>query len=825
METALKLAELKAAFLKEWPLERLEKMSLEEYSNTEQTSFCYWLEYKTRPLGSAGGGSSFNHGIYKMKRPTKSSKESQKNDGEYAWQAKYGETAAEAFKNVRQIIYAAALAGKEHRLADLADLDYGEALRRKIAFLYSDYKVVNTFKQEDLVLAAQAFGYDGEDLSYSSLNNYLLAQKGEQDFFAFGETLWDWKIKNPNPYPKANIEAENRLIKMLRKISRAEASLLFNLMEQVIEKLNIDRNDPRVMYSLPKSQPVLALTIGQRQVIIYMYEDGLKVYKYIDTRLSMKKWIHSVLNIEELQAQLPVIIASSAKELERTKKTSFAKYNVAELEEALYNAAYKEYIFDLAYATEEENSKQLEKLPEQRLHFPNNQILFGPPGTGKTYNSINYALAILAGVDLEELNAIEKDNNLEKAQQIFSNLNLEGPFTTGREILRAAYAQYKKLGQIQFTTFHQSMSYEDFVEGIKPVLEEEREGNLSYEIKAGIFKQLAQLAAQNYLGENRLHAESSFDAVFAKFLAAWEAHPNMAFSLRRANSEFQIYAIDQEKGRIHFEKASGSRTHYLRIATLKEIFTGERDFNLKEGLGIYYQSILNALEQYATDSKIEAQKNYVLIIDEINRGNISEILGELITLLEEDKRLGQKESLEIVLPYSKDEFSVPPNLYIIGTMNTADRSVEALDAALRRRFSFVEMPPRPELLENILVYGYAMEKLLWTINQRIERLLSKDHLIGHSYFLPIKNAEAPEKELALVVQHKILPLLQEYFYGDFGKIGLVLGQGFVRKEEETQIFAAMDYEPLMEEERFQLIPWAEVDLEMALAQLGLEKEA
>jgi|GEM_PF-1539193 len=825
METALKLAELKADFLKEWPLERLEKMTLEEYSNTVQTSFCYWLEYKTRPLGSAGGGSSFNHGIYKMKSPTKSTKESQKHDGEYAWQAKYGQTAEEAFQNVRQIIYAAALAGKENRLADLAHLDYGEALRRKIAFLYSDYKVVNTFKQEDLVLAAQAFGYDGADLSYSSLNNYLLAQKGAQDFFVFGEMLWDWKIKHPNPYSKANAEAENRLIKMLRKISRVEASLLFNLMEQLIEELDIDRDDPRVMFSLPKSQPVLALTIGQRQVIIYMYEDGLKVYKYIDTRLSMKKWIHSVLNIEELQALLPVIIASSAKELERTKKTSFAKYNVAELEEALYNVAYKEYIFDLAYRGEEENAKQLEKLPERVSIFPNNQILFGPPGTGKTYNSINYALAILAGVDLARLNAIEKQNDLEKAQQIFSELDLEGPFTTGREILQAAYRQYKKLGQIQFTTFHQSMSYEDFVEGIKPVLEEETEGSLSYEIKAGIFKQLAQLAAQNYLGENRLHAESSFDAVFAKFLAAWGAHPNMAFSLRRANSEFQIYAIDQEKGRIHFEKASGSRTHYLSIATLKEIFTGERDFNLKEGLGIYYQSILNALEQYATDSKIEAPKNYVLIIDEINRGNISEILGELITLLEEDKRLGQKESLEVILPYSKEEFSVPPNLYIIGTMNTADRSVEALDAALRRRFSFVEMPPRPELLENTLVYGYAMEKLLLTINQRIERLLSKDHLIGHSYFLPIKTAAEPEKELALVFQNKILPLLQEYFYGDFGKIGLVLGQGFVRKEEEAQIFALIDYEQLMEEERFQLIPWAEVDLEMALAQLGLEKEA
>lgn len=799
METALKLAELKAAFLKEWPLERLEKMSLEEYSDDSGNSFCDWLDTETIELGPVSRGLGHQFGVvfhYVEDEHYCPMEKGWKEKEGYAFPSFWGEGLKTAYETVRAEILRIAKAAENGDWETIAEIKLGsheevylgdkedgkQAFKWKIAFLYDKTNYLPPiFRLDELKAAVKKLGGKAED-NYLANYEYLAKKRGAEDVYRFSEDL--------------------QYLPLIKVLSNYKQQALQQLFEALKEKFPSEKERfPANVVLTIKNEKKIQLNINGGAISELWSKEGDFLRANFDECLV------------ERQAE--------------NKSIAYQPNNVRNLERMVYDINFREKILDkldVQSSTDKEMKKNGPSKSRENKQ-PNNQILFGPPGTGKTYNSINYALAILAGEDLEELNAIEKDNNLEKAQQIFSNLNLEGPFTTGREILRAAYAQYKELGQIQFTTFHQSMSYEDFVEGIKPVLEEEGEGNLSYEIKAGIFKQLAQLAAQNYLGENRLHAESSFDAVFAKFLAAWEAHPNMAFSLRRANSEFQIYAIDQEKGRIHFEKASGSRTHYLRIATLKEIFTGERDFNLKEGLGIYYQSILNALEQYATDSKIEAPKNYVLIIDEINRGNISEILGELITLLEEDKRLGQKESLEIVLPYSKDEFSVPPNLYVIGTMNTADRSVEALDAALRRRFSFVEMPPRPELLENTLVYGYAMEKLLWTINQRIERLLSKDHLIGHSYFLPIKNAEAPEKELALVVQHKILPLLQEYFYGDFGKIGLVLGQGFVRKEEETQIFAAMDYEPLMEEERFQLIPWAEVDLEMALAQLGLEKEA
>ena len=169
----------------------------------------------------------------------------------------------------------------------------------------------------------------------------------------------------------------------------------------------------------------------------------------------------------------------------------------------------------------------------------------------------------------------------------------------------------------------------------------------------------------------------------------------------------------------------------------------------------------------------------------------------MITLIEEDKRLGKEEVLETILPYSKDRFGVPPNLYIIGTMNTADRSVEALDTALRRRFCFQEIPPKPELLENTIQIDeeeFSLKDILKKINERIELLLDKDHLIGHSYFMKVDSLE----KLQAVCQWVGKPLLQEYFFGDHGKIGLIVGKGFIESIKSpsniSKIFADFDYD-------------------------------
>ncbi len=192
--------------------------------------------------------------------------------------------------------------------------------------------------------------------------------------------------------------------------------------------------------------------------------------------------------------------------------------------------------------------------------------------------------------------------------------------------------------------------------------------------------------------------------------------------------------------------------------------------------------------------RMDGARPYAIFIDEINRGNVARIFGELITLLEPDKRLGEDQEVIVTLPYSRTLFGVPSNLYVIGTMNTADRSVEALDAALRRRFAFRELPSKPELLTFAIEGDIDPAQLLRTINRRIQKLRDRDHCIGHAYFMDLKD-EPTLEGLKRVFKQSVVPLLQEYFFGDWGKIGLVLGRDFVRRRDTSAIeFADFDHD-------------------------------
>lgn len=344
---------------------------------------------------------------------------------------------------------------------------------------------------------------------------------------------------------------------------------------------------------------------------------------------------------------------------------------------------------------------------DAKKKLPLNLILYGPPGTGKTHHTVDRALdRLLSKQELKDLT----DGKTDKKQ---------------REALEKKFDELRRLKRIEFITFHQSMSYEDFIEGIKPIT---KGRNVIYKVLPGIFKRICERAEQD----------------------------------------------------------SGN--------------------------------------------------NYVLIIDEINRGNVASIFGELITLIEDNKR----EKLKVKLPYSnKCDFTVPKNLYIIGTMNTADRSVEALDTALRRRFSFEEMMPNSELLQDYTIKTNGFEHctfsdLLDTINKRVEVLKDRDHLIGHSYFM-IKDAEGKDiKELNLSVSDeskilkniffdKIIPLLQEYFYGDYEKILLVLGDGFFEQlMKTTDVTFAVKNPDIPEGIIYQILSKDKVDMAKALKLMSIQ---
>ena len=495
-----------------------------------------------------------------------------------------------------------------------------------------------------------------------------------------------------------------------------------------------------------------------------------------------------------------------------------------------------------------------------------NQIFFGPPGTGKTYHTINEAIKIVDPVFYAN-NAHDR----EKLKERFK--------------LLAIKSADEHQGQIGFTTFHQSFSYEDFVEGIKPVQPEGEDTYLKYEIQEGIFKKICRLA-QDSLDAAEANQMSTFKLSEAEFdqtqfykmslgntqvqedkeifdyclanncisigfgdgydLSGLDEKALRDFGNDKGMDRFPIQALNIFKNYLkignyvlisngnHYVRAIGkvigdyeyvqdspfqNNPTYNHFRKVEWIYK-ERDIPVSE---IYHktlsqQTIYKLIKDEVDKSffiKNEVKdelalpknpKNFVLIADEINRGNVSSIFGELITLIEKDKRAGCDEELSVILPYSKEEFKVPHNVFIIGTMNTADRSIEALDTALRRRFSFRQMLPNPELIategelaENDgFIDDIDVKLLLQTINKRIEKLIDKDHLIGHSYFMGIRSIE----DLKLTFRDKVIPLLEEYFFADYGKIGLVLGETFVKKldDNETEFATFNGYEDFLIDE-------------------------
>ncbi|SHM96417.1 5-methylcytosine-specific restriction enzyme B [Pseudomonas asturiensis] len=377
-----------------------------------------------------------------------------------------------------------------------------------------------------------------------------------------------------------------------------------------------------------------------------------------------------------------------------------------------------------------------------------NQIFFGPPGTGKTYATVEATLQIL-----------------------------DQPFLASHPNDRTAWKkrfdELLDLGDVRFVTFHQSFSYEDFVEGLRASTDEQ--GQLRYEVVPGVFKSLCEAASGEPNGKYRAFKVGDRYGTGYKVTRATpdvvEIEKPQGKHLPIGMSLLNTLASHVDEGTFTLEELGNGRWDKKVPGSILDPFlvNGYKNF-----LPSMVEHMLGKNEEGLFEPSHPQQRSAkVLIIDEINRGNVSRIFGELITLIEPSKRAGADEALEVTLPYSKERFSIPGNVYLIGTMNTADRSLAAMDIALRRRFTFIEVPPSPELLDGVEVEGVAIDELLSVLNLRIEALLDRDHRLGHAYFIPLKDDTTLER-LERIFRGQILPLLQEYFFEDWQRIQWVL---------------------------------------------------
>jgi 5-methylcytosine-specific restriction protein B len=538
----------------------------------------------------------------------------------------------------------------------------------------------------------------------------------------------------------------------IQRFKQDDFDNFIGFLKEIINRFSLNSNDERLVFNIHSKRGHLSFTVGQRYCFMlsknekngkfgFLSKDKLYEFSEQFSGNLPRPWFTHTNDYHLIDAQKDNIFKGIEIELNRAPKSGYRKFNKPEFENFVLNSGFN--FVNMAGTITADIQ-------------PVNQILYGPPGTGKTFklkdkyfpiyttketslsseqhfkNVVSecswwqvVALALLElrvsskVADIMNNRWVKKKSELSDAKSIrpimWSALQShtihlsetvgvkqrQPPYIFNKkdnsfweilenevreqipelyEILESVNnfnpSSEKEIQRYVFTTFHQSYSYEDFIEGIKPILtNEESDGTVAYQIEDGVFKQLCKKAA------------------------------------------------------------------------------------------------------------LDPENRYAIFIDEINRGNVSAIFGELITLIEQDKRKGAENEMSALLPYSKKQFSVPQNIDIYGTMNTADRSVESLDTALRRRFSFVEMLPNPQLLKDKEIAGINMQVLLETINERIEVLVDRDHTIGHAFFINDTTVE----ELRNTFANKIIPLLQEYFYGDYSKMEMVIGSAFFDKKEVSKV--------------------------------------
>lgn len=747
-------------------------MTLDDYSGLASENdnyFCRWIEFKTKDLGGIRGGSAYKYGIYRIGDGQKTAKKGGFVDNGYAWLKEVGSTFEEASNTVLTRIKKVIQAAHEGKYEEIDGIEgFFDTFKWKVAFLYSNENLISIYKPDSLRYLAAQFGMpDVEKAPISALYRHLVKlRKPGESVWDFGGRLWkQWeKYDNRTRFYIARLSyndkilkavADNRWIMQQRygKQEQATVTRLLNVIKRIKE------NDVLLLTNEKK-------IVAAGRAKAFLKENAAHVAKlsnYTDSKSHEFFDFSGNVFFSDCPCYYESLSAGCDKEdtweqfINVDKWTFFnpdSDVTTSGLKHKVKNATVQNTIFEVDSEWGRQKYEELENKdpgleidqPEEEeemdglkelLAKKKNVILQGAPGTGKTYKTAELALKIL------NEDGVDYDNRSEVMQR---------------------YRKRIDEGRIAFVTFHQSMDYESFVEGLKavPVKDDNEKvvGGVSYEPRPGIFKIICENA--------RIKKNEDFETVFGKYLQSingFEKKKTIPTSSGR--SQIDVWFENGSTIQVRSTKSTYADSQKgaapLNIEKIINQATGDVDHGENNWPQYANAIIADVRKEFAPKNEGDKQP-YVLIIDEINRGNVSRIFGELITLLEPDKREGELNEVKAKLTYSQLDFTVPSNLYIIGTMNTTDRSVGSIDYAIRRRFAFKTLKAEEDVVKSdnednvrdvaLALFG-AVKKFL---DKHKVDINIDDLMVGHSYFLA---KDIPE--LNMKWEYEILPLLQEYY--------------------------------------------------------------
>lgn len=638
-------------FNRQFPIEKLPEMALEQYTNcNKRDSFCYWVEVKTEGLGSIWGGSAYKFGIFRIAGNVNASI-GRLRDEEYAWYSKYGRTRDEVFSNIRDKIVQIANAARNGNYSAIDAVDLGDAFKWKIAFLYSEKKLLNWFKRDALIEFAKSYSNEIKKNSpISDLQTILLKAKGNENLWDFSDKLlsiWEeHKSKNQNDNQE---NTDDTSVRYWLYAPGKNASKWDEFYNSGIMALGWDEiGDFRLFSSRDEIREKLRetydndLSFTNSTLAVWQFANDIKKGDVVFVKKGLYKIIGRGVVVGDYEFDDERSDYNNVRKMKWTHIGEWKHPGQAVMKTLTDITDYTDYVEKLnAFFDIEEDDK------EENKEFD--------PYDGDDFLS-------------EVFISQEKYETMVDLLKRKKNIIIQGATGVGKSFAakRLAYSTIgeKNTNRVKLVQFHQSYSYEDFIVGFRP----------------------------------------------------------------------------SEKENVQFEKK----------------------------YGVFYEFCKKAID--------DIENEYFFIIDEINRGNLSKIFGELLLLIEHDKR-GKEHKIQLL--YSKEDFYVPENVYIIGMMNTADRSLAMIDYALRRRFSFVEFEPAFEsegfknLKSEIDNEKYnRLIKEVENLNEVIaaDTSLGKGFRIGHSYFVPKEIKDVDAQWLSDIVQFDIIPLLEEYWFDESEKV-------------------------------------------------------